>query len=1100
MSDNPTGDWTWINDAADRFERAWHTSPRPRIEDYLAGAEPGLRDALLEELVCVEIELRRGAGEEPTAEAYRQRFPEHAAVVEAVFAPAASASPEAGLSTALNDGTPDTDPAHEPGTRVRYFGDYELIRELGRGGMGVVYRARQISLNRLVALKMIRSAVLAGGDELRRFQNEAEAVAALDHPHIVPILEVGCNDGQRYFSMKLIGGPSLDKKLDDYASDPRTAARLVMTAAEAVHHAHQRGILHRDLKPSNIVIDDRGEPFVTDFGLAKRVEGDSELTHTGAILGTPAYMAPEQASGRRGAVTTASDVYGLGAILYALLSGRAPFGGDSAGETLAQVRESLPTPPSRLKPQVPRDLEVICLKCLEKEPRSRYGSAQSLADDLDNWLRGLPISARPVPSWERAIKWARRRPEISALLLTLTVVTSVGLSGVIWEWREAVASAESERLTTYVARVNLAEKELQEGHVDRANEILDEERPRSGLRDLRGFEWFYLDHVCHSYLAKGDSRFGFAPCVAFSPDSRFVAWSDQGRVARIWDAGLTREIRSIDVDASFVGALAYNPSGSRLAAAGASRSKPKVAWIGLIDVATGRVERSSEIPGFCVDVKFSPDGKLYATRDQRGMVRIWDVASGENLRSLQGGGCSRTRLAFNPDGRRIASAGTEHKTVSVWDVESGRLEKTLTGHAGIVSGVAFAPGGGVLACAANMTDGGPSEIIIWDLSRGQARMNLRGHTGDINDLKFSPDGRELISAGGEGQIKRWDARSGKELETIRAHQTEVNSVAFSPDGLRFASAGGRMNVSGEVKLWDREGQRRDPHFTGHAAAFSRMGNRIAIARAGGIDVRDLGSLEVVEVLGSSEESTRGKHFVDVAVAPAGDWVAAVDQAGIINIWETGSGRLARSITGDPPPNVGIRLNDRDLACSPDGRYLALTGMGKTALWEAPDFRKVWERNSTASRPARLAFCSDGRHVATMTDAETLTVLDASTGRDSLAIQARPEGGVLCLAFSSDHRLIATGEYRGRLTLYDAYSGKVLRKFTGHPSEVRDLTFSPDSRRLVSAGFREVIKFWDLETGKELISIKEYADRVEFSPNGKHLVSSSTDGVKLRSTR
>ena len=308
------------------------------------------------------------------------------------------------------------DGAVEPGTRLRYFGDYELIKELGRGGMGVVYKARQISLNRPVAVKLLKSDILASDDELRRFQNEAEAVALLDHPHIVPIFEVGEHEGRQYFSMKLVGGPSLEKKLADFAADPKAAARLVKTAAEAVHHAHQRGILHRDLKPSNILLDERGEPYVTDFGLAKRVEGDSEMTVSGAILGTPPYMAPEQASGRRGAVTTATDVYGLGAILYALLTGRAPFRGESVAEILEQVRERPPEPPSKINPRTPRDLEIICLKCLEKEPWRRYASAQALADDLGRYVAGEPITARPAGAFERLWLWSKRNPRLAAAL------------------------------------------------------------------------------------------------------------------------------------------------------------------------------------------------------------------------------------------------------------------------------------------------------------------------------------------------------------------------------------------------------------------------------------------------------------------------------------------------------------------------------------------------------------------------------------------------------------------------------------------------------------------------------------------------------------
>ena len=276
MTEIPTADWTWINAAADRFERAWKAGERPRIEDSLAEADESRRPRLLEELLRVEIELRHRAGEEPTAEEYRGRFPEHAAVVDAVFAPVPGQSavrPDANPTGGVTPGGETEDEGLGPGARVRYFGDYELIREVGRGGMGIVYSARQISLDRPVALKMIRSGALAGEDELRRFQNEVEAVAKLDHPHIVPIYEVGEHEGRRYFSMKLIGGRSLQEVLADFATAPRAAAELMITIAEAVHHAHQRGILHRDLKPSNILLDEQGQPHVSDFGLAKRVGG-----------------------------------------------------------------------------------------------------------------------------------------------------------------------------------------------------------------------------------------------------------------------------------------------------------------------------------------------------------------------------------------------------------------------------------------------------------------------------------------------------------------------------------------------------------------------------------------------------------------------------------------------------------------------------------------------------------------------------------------------------------------------------------------------------------------------------------------------------------
>ena len=403
--------------------------------------------------------------------------------------------------------------------------------------MGVVYAARQVSLNRPVALKMIKAGVLADDDQLLRFQNEAEAVALLDHPGIVPVYEVGEHDGQRYFSMKLIEGGSLADRLASFKDDLRAAVTLMIETAEAVQHAHIRGILHRDLKPANILIDTQGHPHITDFGLAKRIESDVELTQSGAILGTPAYMSPEQAVGTRGSITTATDVYGLGAILYALLTGKAPFGGDSLMETLDSVRSRPPETPGKFNDQVPHDLELICLKCLEKNPLERYPTAGALADDLRRFAAGEPVSVRAAGAFERAAKWARRKPTLAAAyLLGLLTLLFGGLGGAaVWQWQaaererkvataakataekasktvwtakaavekaligEAAARATADQLREKVERVEygrtleVAHQEWRENNISATLALLEGTR-----RDLRGWEWNYVHRLCHS--------------------------------------------------------------------------------------------------------------------------------------------------------------------------------------------------------------------------------------------------------------------------------------------------------------------------------------------------------------------------------------------------------------------------------------------------------------------------------------------------------------------------------------------------------------------------------------------------------------------------
>ena len=329
-------------------------------------------------------------------------------------------------------------PASVSPTHIRCFGDYEIVREIARGGMGVVFRARQLSLNRTVALKMILAGQLANDTDVKRFYTEAEAAANLDHPGIVPIFEVGQHQGQHYFSMGFVEGQSLSQRLAEGPFPARAAAELIRRVGEAIEYAHQRGVIHRDLKPANILLDRDGSPRVTDFGLAKKLETNSGLTGSGQIMGTPSYMPPEQAGNGRGEVGPAADVYALGATLYCLLTGRPPFQAATPMDTVLQVINDEPAPPRRLNPSIPRDLETICLKCLEKAQGKRYASATALQEDLGRYLDGKPTLARPVTKVERAAKWARRRPAIAALLAVLAVVTALGLGGVLWQWREAL--------------------------------------------------------------------------------------------------------------------------------------------------------------------------------------------------------------------------------------------------------------------------------------------------------------------------------------------------------------------------------------------------------------------------------------------------------------------------------------------------------------------------------------------------------------------------------------------------------------------------------------------------------------------------------------
>ncbi len=668
-----------IDERCDRYEQEWNAFGAPRIEDYLGGVEGDVRTALWLELVMVDQQLRQGRGETPTLADYREKCPDEKILLDVSTAGGASELDDLTMApgesiadpflTTAGTGDDLTRPVNLPSTiganvqdrglapagqpQVRpglVLGDYELGEKLGEGGMGVVFRARQRRLNRIVALKMIRSGVLASRREVRLFQREAEAVAALDHPHIVSILETGQQGDLLFYSMKLIAGENLQQCLARFKNRPAAIVRLVVQVAQAIQHAHEHGILHRDLKPPNVLVDDQDQAYVIDFGLAKLLENEeSTMASAGSAVGTPSYMAPEQAQGLRDQITTATDVYGLGTLLYALLTGRSPFHADSAQETIRQVIHQEPRHPRAVNPQVDADLETICLKCLRKESKQRYASARELAEDLERWLEGKPILARPVSTAERIWLFARRHPWGSGMAGLCVLTFALGSGGIVWQWRQAVAARMGEQAArivaernevvarksedyalhlAYAAKLNLAERDWQDANLAAVRRHLEETSPPPGKTDLRGFEWYYLDRLCRAQGRTLPEHSHVVTSVAYSPDGRRVASASWDGTINLSDAATGQLIRTIRTSADIYGVV-FHPDGTRLASAG--KNQVVTLW----DAATGQAVRT--FPGHTRvirDLAISRDGKALASSSTDGTVKLWDVDTGALLHTL----------------------------------------------------------------------------------------------------------------------------------------------------------------------------------------------------------------------------------------------------------------------------------------------------------------------------------------------------------------------------------------------------------------------------------------------------------------------------------
>jgi len=1031
-------------------------------------------------------------------------------------------------AAAFGEATEAKPRAAEP-FRVRDFGDYTIIREIARGGMGVVFQARQVSLNRVVALKMILAGQLADAKDVRRFQTEAEAAAHLEHPGIVPIYEVGQYGGQHYFSMGFVEGQSLSQRLARGPLPSRQSAELIARVSDAIGYAHERGVIHRDLKPANILLDRDGNPRVTDFGLAKKVEDQSDLTGSGRTVGTPSYMPPEQARGQQELVGPAADVYALGATLYCLVTGRPPFQAATPVQTLFQVVAADPVAPRRLNPAVDRDLETICLKCLEKDRTRRYASAAALGADLRRYLAGEPIRARPVTQWERAIKWARRRPAIAALASALVVVLAGGFIAMAVltnrAERSATAARSNEKIATeraealrrqvYVSQVNLAYQECLGNNVGRARELL-----ASCPADLRGWEWSFVNRQCHLDLHTFRESAPAVNDVDWSPDGRSVA-SGTGALLPNQD-GVTGELVIRDADSGKevfarrglrggIRALEFSSDGRGIAV---GYARQLAVW----DLDTGKERFNKTGPGPLPieNLAFSPDGRSivasYGSFNQGGvgLAQIVDASTGAQVgETIPGHENGVWGVAYSPDGSQVALTSAD--LIEVWDLATRKPVLWLRGHSGFIYAVTFSPDGKYLA-----SGGMDTTVKLWDRGTGRLVRSFLGHEGFVREVEFSRDSQQIASASEDKTIKLWSVSSDRESATLSGHENFVHSVSFSPDGHRLASG----SLDQTTKIWFAATSLQLT-FHGHDGwvknvAFGPDSHRVA---TGSYTFATGNFLQIWNPVTGERIQTFPAVTTPVqslAFSPDGKRMATIGIDETVGVWDAAIGRRLMTIR-EPGAIASVPIRSQSqrrtwvkelqlgygaIAYSPDGRQLAISdGRNAVTIHDAQTGQGIRSLEGHTAKVLTIAFSPDGRQIASGGEDQTVKVWDVESGRAIHTLSGHA-AHVYGVAFSPKGGMLASvgGDFQnfgksGEAILWSSTTGRLIHQLRGHAEVVSGAAFSPDGARLATASFDRTIKLWDTSSGQEVFTLRGHPNGVicvAFSADGQRIVSGSMD--------